>query len=52
MALEEKFDDVLKEWKAHCKKNSIHSFPEPYMSCSDYEELASMGKKNSSIYKR
>jgi hypothetical protein len=44
MTLENKFETLTKEWKAHCRKNSAQSFGEPYLGCAAYRSLVNLGK--------
>lgn len=43
VTLEERFQDALGRWKEHCRNNSFHSFPKPYLDCDAYREIVSMG---------
>lgn len=41
--LEERFNGVLGRWKEHCRRNSVHSFAQPYLDCDAYREIVAMG---------
>ena len=43
MGLEDKFNEAVKEWKEHCKKNPFYSSPQPYMDCDAYRKIVAMG---------
>jgi len=43
MGLENNFYEAVLEWKAHCRKKAIHSFPEPFLNCDAYKRIVSMG---------
>lgn len=43
MSLEDNFHQAVEEWRVHCRKNSIHSMPQPYLDCNAYRQIVSMG---------
>lgn len=45
MPIEAKFNEAVQEWKEHCKRNSHHSMPMPFLDCDAYRTLISMGKE-------
>lgn len=44
-SLEQEFSKNLAAWKAHCRKNSMHSFSSHYLNCDAYTNLVKMGAK-------
>ncbi|MEK6917734.1 MAG: hypothetical protein AABW51_02190 [Nanoarchaeota archaeon] len=43
MALEDKFNQAVSEWREHCKNNSFHSVISPYLDCEAYRNIIAMG---------
>lgn len=44
-SIEQEFNKNLEAWKAHCRKNAMHSFSTPYLNCDAYRNLVKMGSK-------
>jgi hypothetical protein len=41
--LEQRFQDALKKWIEHRRRNSLHSYPVAILDCDAYREIVSMG---------